>query len=332
MVFAHVPAIVLVIFAAAIACSAIFAWLTVGNTIDARATEDPGPRLYATFTAMGTIDAALIVASFLPVAELTKAHMFQLMWVSGPLCFGTWLRAVGHFIGRGSNPTLRRLSWLMFAVAGIYGLDFAWSLVSGDSLLFAFRPRNSASVLVQAAGDVLSHDLGGRLMALVVIGAGLAGSGTLVVLILRACPGERVLLFGVLLTAALAMTQAFLAGGDSRYNMPLLFMANIVEAMRVTWVSRARVDAEIAALRRRQDEQSILITHQLEQLQLAQRMTSLGEHTAQVTHDLRNPLGAIQGALELAELELAESTPDRGKVRESLAIAHEAIDHSLTLV
>ncbi len=48
-----------------------------------------------------------------------------------------------------------------------------------------------------------------------------------------------------------------------------------------------------------------------EQLLQAERLTSLGELSAGIVHEVRNPLGAIKGAVEIIEDELPEDSPRR---------------------
>ncbi|HQU85970.1 MAG TPA: ATP-binding protein [Pyrinomonadaceae bacterium] len=48
-----------------------------------------------------------------------------------------------------------------------------------------------------------------------------------------------------------------------------------------------------------------------EQLLQAEKLTSLGELSAGIVHEVRNPLGAIKGAVEILEDEIAEHSPRR---------------------
>jgi signal transduction histidine kinase len=48
-----------------------------------------------------------------------------------------------------------------------------------------------------------------------------------------------------------------------------------------------------------------------EQLLQAEKLSSLGELSAGIVHEVRNPLGAIKGAVEILEDELAETSPRR---------------------
>ena len=324
--------LVLLVWSLAIATAAIFAWLTASNLVSLRRFDDPALRLYAAFTAAGALDATLVAASFLPMSSAAKVMVFQLLWASGSLAVALWMRAVARFVGAGDERVIRWLSRVVFGVVTVVLADVVWTRVSGTSLMFELGPRGSRSILIHASGDVFRHRPLADLISVVAILGVFVGSLSLLWIVRRERPGERLVQLGIVLTAAFGVTQAALAGTDSPYTAPLLFMANLVEAMRITWVSRSRIGEELEAVRRKQEEQSILIDHQLEQLQLTDRMAKLGENTAEVTHDLRNPLGAVLAGVELAELELAEPEPDHAQLAESLALARASVEHSLTLV
>ena len=332
MAFADVHPLVLVIWSLANGTAAIFVWLTLSNLASLRRFDDPALRLYAVFTAIGALDATLVALSFVPMPELAKAELFKVMWASGGLVLGLWMRSVTRFVGAGEHRLILVLSRLLYVLALIVVLDVVWTLFGGTSLMFEYRPRGSSSILIAASGDVFRHRPLADLVAASSILVLLVASIALLIIVRRERPDERLVLLGVVLTAVFASTQAGLAGTDSKFTAPLLFMANLIEAMRITWVSRVRIGEELEAVRREQEEQAILLDHQLEQLQLSDRMATLGEHTAQVTHDLRNPLSAVLAGVEFAELELAEPEPDHARLAESLAIARTGLEHTLTLV
>lgn len=88
--------------------------------------------------------------------------------------------------------------------------------------------------------------------------------------------------------------------------------------------SRARAERTAAELQRAYAE----LRQTYEQLLQADRLTSLGELSAAVVHEVRNPLGSIKGAVEIMEDELAEESPRR----EFAAIAKREVDRLDRLV
>jgi len=89
---------------------------------------------------------------------------------------------------------------------------------------------------------------------------------------------------------------------------------------------RARVRGEIitAELERSYAE----LRQTFEQLLQAERLSALGEISAGIVHEIRNPLGAIRGAVEIIEDELAPDSPRR----EFAAIAKREVDRIEKLV
>lgn len=65
-----------------------------------------------------------------------------------------------------------------------------------------------------------------------------------------------------------------------------------------------------------------------EQLLQAERLSALGEISAGIVHEIRNPLGAIRGAVEIIEDELAQDSPRR----EFAGIAKREVDRIEKLV
>lgn len=74
-------------------------------------------------------------------------------------------------------------------------------------------------------------------------------------------------------------------------------------------LKQARERAERNAEQRREAYDELQKTFQ--QLLQAEKLSSLGELSAGIVHEVRNPLGAIKGAVEILEDELAENSPRR---------------------
>lgn len=72
---------------------------------------------------------------------------------------------------------------------------------------------------------------------------------------------------------------------------------------------QARENAERLAEERRRAYEELQKT--FEQLLQAEKLSSLGELSAGIVHEVRNPLGAIKGAVEIIEDELAPDSPRR---------------------
>lgn len=88
--------------------------------------------------------------------------------------------------------------------------------------------------------------------------------------------------------------------------------------------SHARAEKITAELERSYAE----LRQTFEQLLQAERLRALGEISAGIVHEIRNPLGAIKGAVEIIEDELAKDSPRR----EFAAIAKREVERIEKLV
>lgn len=91
-------------------------------------------------------------------------------------------------------------------------------------------------------------------------------------------------------------------------------------------LKQARVRAESNAAERQKAYDELQKT--FEQLLQAEKLSSLGELSAGIVHEVRNPLGSIKGAVEILEDELSPSSPRR----EFAALAKKEIERLDKLV
>jgi len=91
-------------------------------------------------------------------------------------------------------------------------------------------------------------------------------------------------------------------------------------------LKQARERAERSAEERQKAYEELQKT--FEQLLQAEKLSSLGELSAGIVHEVRNPLAAIKGAVEILEDELAENSPRR----EFAALAKKEVERLDKLV
>jgi len=93
--------------------------------------------------------------------------------------------------------------------------------------------------------------------------------------------------------------------------------------------ARLRAEASAEELRRAYAE----LRRTFDQLVQADRMTSLGELSASVVHEIRNPLASIQGAVEILQDEIAADSPRRefaGIALREIGRLNGIVEHFLT--
>lgn len=113
----------------------------------------------------------------------------------------------------------------------------------------------------------------------------------------------------------------------NQYAEIVLFnVVGVVTGVLVDRIRRAGERAERSATELQKAYAELRQT--FEQLLQADRLTSLGELSAAVVHEVRNPLGSIKGAVEIIEDELAADSPRR----EFAEIAKREVDRLERLV
>lgn len=323
--------LVLALWSLAIGTASIFVMLTSSNVSTYRLLRQPELVTYTGFTAFGALLAGCVAVAFLPMPPMQKGHVFRLMWVFGGWGLAFWVRSVVTFAGLSG----RWFVWLWRAYASVATfvlVDLVLAASTGQSLLYEMTPRSTESVVLLASGNAFSHRPSADALGLASVVLAVATSAALLRGLLESPRVDRTLLFGAVLTPVLLCIELGMAVAKSKYNFPVLFFANLIEAVRISWASRERVHRELDQIRAARREQAALLESQLEQLELSARLAKLGERTAELSHDMRNPLTTVVGAIELAEAALEADPPDVNEAREMLHGTRVAVDHVLDLV
>ncbi len=111
-----------------------------------------------------------------------------------------------------------------------------------------------------------------------------------------------------------------------------LFVAKLIEAARISWYTRDRLVQELNVVRAAQQDQAALLETQLQQLELNARLAKVGQRTAELSHDMRNPLTTVVGTVDLIETALRQTPPNTAEALDLTLSMHTALDHVLELV
>ena len=323
--------LVVAVFAVSVSTASVFAWLALSNWLTWWKLRANELLSFSLFCAVGSIDAGLVTIAFFPFSDFAQSQVHRLMWVTGPVSVGLWLHSVTTFAPIVDRP-LRFLSRIMFALAILPAADLLLAATTGVSVFYVLEPMHSRAIIVQATGDVNTQTLLADIFGAVTILTLIVAAGRLLWKLSQAERPDRTLQVGALITLVCGTYQAAVSGTDLAYNVPVLFLANLVEALRITWASQFRLLVQLEDARRARREQAALIDVQLEQLRLRERLAEVGEHTAQVSHDMRNPLTAVVGNVELAREELSEEAPNIESLKESFEQIEVGVTYLLSMV
>lgn len=323
--------LVLSLWSLAIATFAIFCMLTVSNTATYRALAQPALRIYTAFTATGALFTACVVCSFLPMAALLKSHVFRLMWVFAPAGLAFWVWSLVTFTGSRTR-WLDALALTFVGVSVVALLDLVLCVLTGRSAMYVLSPERTEAIALLASGNVLRQLPLVNVLGAFTIVLAIVTCVSLFFNLLRARRVDVMLVVGVVFTLVLVCSELGLVLAKSKYTVPLLFFANLLEAMRIAWASRERVFSELQEIRSAQREQAALLEAQLLQLQRNAELAQLGQYTAELSHDIRNPLTTVMGAVDLAESALRSNPPQVNDALDMLTTTRTALDHVLELV
>ncbi len=319
------------VFVVSVSTASVFAWLAISNCLTWWRLRASELLSFGLFCAAGSIDAGLGAIAFFPFSDFAQSQVHRLMWVTGPVSVGLWLHAVTAFAPI-VDRSLRILSRVMFSLAVLPAADLLLAATTGASMFYKLEPMHSRSIIVQATGDVNTQTLLADIFGVVAVATLLAAAGRLLWKLGQAERPDRTLQVGAVITLVCGTFQAAVSGTDSPYNVPVLFFANLIEALRITWASQFRLLRQLEDARRARHEQAAVIDVQLEQLRLRERLAKVGEHTAQMSHDMRNPLTAVVANLDLAREELSEETPDIESLKESFEGIQVGVNYVLAMV
>lgn len=323
--------LVLTVWSVAVATAALFAWLTLSNLMGYKTFRRNVLLVNGLFTAFSALQAATVALTFLPMSPMAKSIVFRLLWVFGAAGMAFWARSVAAFVG-GKSRALVWISLLFLGLAGVVSLDILVSITTGQSAFYTLEPLPTDAFVYIATGNVVTYRWLAHAVSALVVVALLPTCVLLLRLVSNSKQRDRTLQIGILFTAGSIVTEIVLRALDSRYQFPIVFCANLIEAVRITSVSRIRMLQEVEEIRSAQYQQTVLLAYQLDGLLLNSRMAQLGEHTARLSHDIRNPLTNILGTLDLFEMELGSDPPDHIEMRELIGTMRISVDHLLTLV
>jgi signal transduction histidine kinase len=144
----------------------------------------------------------------------------------------------------------------------------------------------------------------------------------------RAPRRDAWVLGGIVITCVAVAFEITVFWSGSRFAMPAIFAANLVEVLRITYVATRRAGEESALLQRELEQQHRVVASQLAALDASSRLATLGELASEIGHEMRNPVASAALFIDAARRRAAEGGP----VQEPLEKASAALQQLGTLV
>lgn len=319
------PYVVAVAVAAAASCG-VFAWFTFSSLPNYRLTQDPQDRVYGLFAFASAVTSATVLIALIaliPMDLASKQQVSRLMILATAASLYRWVDAIAVYLNHPLSTRLRLARGALRLIASLFLVDVVVAAVTGQSLLLSDHHHASRAVLALASGDGLNLSPLG--VATVVTGSGFVTVAA-VELTAAAWRGRRdwLLGIGIPLTLVVALVQLVLTLTGATYAMPLLFLANLLEATRITWARTQTVGQALQIARTRQKEQREQFELELARRDVDARLTEVGRHLARITHDMRSPLTTLKLSAEQLHELLEDDTPDLDDLRALTVLIEDA--------
>lgn len=313
-------------WAAAVSATAVLFWLVLSNAYVQRLRSTWRTMMTLGLTTSGLAHSLVVVLIPFIEVEINLLHAGRILWITACANMGFWALLIAGEDSRKSHP-LRWQSAGAFIVSGLLTLDLLSAFTTGYSVTFALGQRVEFATSVHLAPHIE------RLWGIQAAGFAstvlcLCGTVSAYRTLRRRETKDRILTVGVLISGVICIVQVLLA--QTPYAMPLFFLANLLEAARLSSIELRDIALKVDDLHQENEEQNELLETQLRTLRVNTAMARIGEETAQISHDLRNPLTSAVTALQLLEHEL-DGLSTRPQVEELTDIAKTSMDHVLQL-
>lgn len=298
------------------------------NQLLYRAQVQERYRLQARLCFSSAAYALANIVGYLPMAAVWKVQILQLQWTAAIWVVITYVHALQAYldvqlVGLQRVVTACR-TLVVVPLAGIVMLA-----ATGTTFFYEMQPQSTASFIWNATGNVASYSpvthafVGLSFLTMCVIIYLIMG------VILRRPKPDRWLVFGVCFTGLSATAEGLIGGLGINDAVPVFYLANAVEILRITYVSTLQAGSRAALLQREQAEQRETIARQMELLQASAKWSKVGQMTGHIGHEIRNPLSAAHSWLQVAQNRVGT---EQALVGEPLRKAREALDHLDSLV
>jgi signal transduction histidine kinase len=301
---------------------AVYAHQALSNAMLHRATRREELFRYAVWCAWS---AALPLTqiplgfSLSPGAVTVACHATGIV---GALMMRSYILAIATYL----EVRPRWLTWLaelqlvvaLFAVTSL--LSFA---IADEPFMLVEGPTRDVGLVAEMVRAMQPRYQAHPAYLAVCLGLTIADVLALLWCAVRAPHRDAWVVTGIGLTCAAVAFEVVVFGLGVWWALPVLFAANLIEALRITYVSTWRAGAQAALLERELVGQREQVAAYLAALDATAPMATLGALTAELGHEMRNPVASASLYLDAA---LGRADGNEALV-EPLAKARRALEH-----
>ena len=256
-----------------------------------RASRRPELRQYAIWCLWSAALPLTQMVFALRVSPDTKLLALHGMSIVVPMMMQSYIASIAAYLGLESRLLRGLVRWQ--PVMALPPLASVVSFALGGDPFFLREPATaSASPVLAMVQDTCPRNEVHPAYLAAAIALAIADLAVLSVGAWRAQRRDRWVLGGILLTCLAVGFEITVFWSGSRFAMPVIFAANLVEVLRITYVSTLRAGEERALLERELEQQQILIASQVDALDAAAKLSTLGELALELGHEMRTPVAS----------------------------------------
>lgn len=321
--------IALLVWSMGLSAATAFAWFSFNNAMVYRSLRTRSALVTTCFTLSSSLTALCFVVALFPTGGEFKTYVFRCMWLFGGIAQASWVLAISDFLNI-ESPWPKRFARMLMVVPCCMAFDVLLYAGTGISFAYTNEPMFNTAALYTAMGGIGRQQFIPTYLGKAAYIVGVTTAVYLIVQSLRAKRQDRSIQLGVAFTLVVFIVEGLTINNAA--FIPLSFTANLLEAARMTWSKHREMNEQFEALKESRREERALIDFQLKEMRNMTALAEIGEQTATITHDLRNPLTSALGALELMGHELQHLREAPPQLVELAQICRTSIDHVLILV
>ncbi|MBX3270550.1 MAG: hypothetical protein KF729_09830 [Sandaracinaceae bacterium] len=312
--------LVLSLLAAQLATLVIFVHQGTVLALLYRATRQPELLRYAHWcfwSALVPVTQLPLAFRLSPDAVLIALHATSIVV---PMMMMTYMQAVAAYLGIASR-WLHGLARVQPAISVLACASLGTFLFGGEPFLLGEGPPGPSLIAAMVHSIQPRYLVHPAYLAVSVLLA-IVNVVSLLVCARRAPTQDRLVQAGIVITLAAIAFEMSAFGLEQSWAVPAIFAANLLEVLRITYVSTWRAGAQAIRLEHELERQRHVVDSQVAALDAAAHLSTLGAIARELGHEMRNPVASAALYVEAAR---RRAVDDRSL--EPLERATRALEH-----
>lgn len=265
-------------------------------------------RTYAIWCSWSALMAACLISLFARLPQQGYSIALHGVTIAAIFAMRYYMASIRGYLGT-SSRWLDRLITLHPFVALFPIASLIIVLLGGDGFFLQMRDAPTGNLLLQRLAELIPRNE--MLPAFSIVMLALIGidMGVLISAALKAPRRDAWVMFGILVTCVAVGYEIAAMRAGWRYAVPVIFAANLIEVLRITYVSSLHGGRELASLEHELERQHDMIAAQIRAAQVKHPEGDEAIDLDELAHELRNPLAGAMMFLMTAERRSSDGKP-----------------------